>query len=105
MEVLLVVYRSGLTTKEVADLIESRADRYKRVKGLLQKLYIRDESTGQAGGIYVFDSKESLSAFQNSDLAKGIGKAYRVSEPPTRRVFKVVKVLFESEGRRLLERE
>jgi hypothetical protein len=49
VEVLLILYKSGLTKKEAADLIESRADGYRKVEGLLQKLYISDEATGQAG--------------------------------------------------------
>lgn len=56
--------------REVLELFNKRADKYRKVKGLLQKLYIHDESTGDVGGVYVFDSKESLEAYRNSDLAK-----------------------------------
>jgi hypothetical protein len=57
-------------------------------------LYVRDESTGQVGGIYVFSSKENLEAFRNSDLAKSIGETYKFLEPPTIRALQVVRVLF-----------
>jgi len=66
---------------------------------LLQKLYIKDESTGHFGGVYIFDSKESLEAFRNSDLSKSIGDAYKFLELETRRVFKVTNVLFEEKKR------
>jgi hypothetical protein len=75
---------------EVLELFNKRADKYREVKGLLQKLYIQDESTGHVGGIYIFDSKASLEAFRSSDLAKSISDAYKFVEPPTRRVFTVV---------------
>lgn len=66
---------------------------------MLQKLYIKDESTGHPGGVYIFDSKESLEAFRNSDLSKSIGDAYKFLELETRRVFKVTNVLFEEKKR------
>jgi len=58
---------------------------------LLQKLYVRENSTGQVGGIYVFDSKE--------DLSKSIGEAYKFLEPPTIRALEVVGVLSEEKER------
>ena len=66
---------------------------------MLQKLYVRENSTGQVGGIYVFDSKENLEAFRNSDLAKSIGEAYKFLEPPTIRALEVVRVLSEEKER------
>lgn len=94
MEVLFILYKSGLPINKVLELFNERADKYREVKGLLQKLYIHDESTGHVGGIYIFDSKENLEAFRNSDLAKSISDAYKFVEPPTRRVFKVVLELY-----------
>lgn len=81
--------------EEILNRFKKRSDKYRDVKGLLQKLYVRDESTGQVGGIYVFDLKENLEAFTNSDLAKSIGEAYKFLELPTVRTLEVVKVLFE----------
>jgi Putative mono-oxygenase ydhR len=94
MWVLLVLYKSALPIEDVLDLFKKRMRRYRKVKGLLQKLYIHDEATGHVGGVYVFDSKKNLDAFQASDLAKGIGNAYRFVEPPTKRAFKVTDTLF-----------
>lgn len=81
--------------EEILNRFKKRSDKYRDVKGLVQKLYVRDESTGYVGGVYVFDSKETLEAFTNSDLAKSIGEAYKFLEPPTVRTLEVVKVLFE----------
>lgn len=96
-EVLFIPYKSALPTEKVLKLFEKRSDKYRGVHGLLQKLYVHDEPTGHVGGIYIFDSKESLEAFRNSDLAKGIGDAYGFTEPPTRRVFRVAMALYEME--------
>lgn len=99
MEVLVVLYKSGLPMKEVLELFDKGADKYREVNGLLQKLYVRDEQTDHVGGIYIFEPKESLEAFRNSNLAKSIGDAYKFVEPPTRRVLNVTKVLFEKKER------
>jgi heme-degrading monooxygenase HmoA len=99
MEILLVLFKSGLPKEEVLKRFEERADKYREVRGLLQKLYVRDESTGHFGGVYIFDSKESLEAFRNSYLAKSIGDAYKFLEPPTRRVLNVTLVLYEEKER------
>jgi heme-degrading monooxygenase HmoA len=85
--------------EEILQRFKKRSDKYRNVKGLLQKLYVREESTGQVGGIYIFDSKGNLEAFMNSDLAKSIAEAYKFIEPPTTRALEVVKVLFEEKER------
>jgi hypothetical protein len=59
VEVLVFLYKSGLTMEEILKRFKKRSDKYRDVKGLLQKLYIRDESTGHVGGIHVFDSKKA----------------------------------------------
>jgi len=99
VEVLVFLYKSGLPMEEILKRFKKRSDKYREVKGLLQKLYVRDKSTGHVGGIYVFDSKENLEEFRNSELAKSIGGAYKFLEPPTTRVLEIVKVLFEEKQR------
>jgi heme-degrading monooxygenase HmoA len=95
MEILLVLFKSGLPKEVVLKKFEERADKYREVRGLLQKYYVHDESSGEFGGVYIFDSKENLETFRNSDLAKSIGDTYKYLEPPTRKVFNVNLVLYE----------
>ena len=95
MEILLVLFKSGLSQEEVLKNFEERAYKYREVKGLVQKYYVHDESSGEFGGVYIFDSKENLETFRNSDLAKSIGAAQKFIGPPTRKVFNVKIVLYE----------
>lgn len=95
MEVFLTLFKSGLPKNEVLKRFEDRANKYREVKGLLQKYYVHDESSGEFGGIYIFDTKENLEAFRNSVLSKSIGETYQYLEPPTRKVFSVSLVLYE----------
>ena len=47
---------------------------------MLQKIYGRDESTGDMCGIYFFEMQEALTAFRESELAKTIPGAYEAVE-------------------------
>jgi len=87
------LFKSGLPIEEISTASEKRADRYRKVKGLIQKSYVQDKSTGHAGGVFVFDSKESLKAFRNSELAKSTSEVCKFLEPPATRVLEVAKVL------------
>jgi heme-degrading monooxygenase HmoA len=102
MEILLVLFKSGLAEEEVVKKFNERAYKYRQVKGLEQKYYVHDESSGEFGGVYIFDSKENLEAFRNSDLAKSIGDAYKYLEPPTGKVLNVNLVLYEDKKQRAL---
>jgi hypothetical protein len=95
VEVLIFLFKSGLPAEEVLKTSEKRADRYRKVRGLLQKLYVQDKSKGHIGGVFIFDSRENLRAFRESELAKSTGEAYKFTEPPTIRALEVAKVLFE----------
>ena len=96
MEIFLTMFKSGLSKDEVLKKFEERAYKYREAKGLIQKYYVHEESSDEFGGVYVFDSKENLELFRNSDLAKSIGDTYKYLETPTMKVFDVNLVLYEN---------
>ncbi len=73
-----VKFRSSLPEEEVQRLMEARAPQFRALPGLLQKYYFKDEQTGEHGGIYVWDSHESLREFRQTELARGMAEAYKV---------------------------
>ena len=93
MEMLMLLFKSGLEFDEIVKASETRENQYRQVKGLIQKYYVQDHSTGHTGGVFVFDSKEALKAFKESDLAKSTAEVYKFTEPPYMRVLKVAKTL------------
>jgi hypothetical protein len=60
------------------------------VSGLSQHYYVRDTRTGRYGGIYIWDSADSLRAFRETALARGIPNVYQVREPPRAETFETV---------------
>lgn len=71
--VLFVRVKSSLDAKELERRTIERKPRFLEVPGLLQKVYERDPATGDACGIYFFESHE---AFGASELARTIPTAY-----------------------------
>ncbi len=90
MKALLLLYKSALPLNEAADIARNRSDTLHGVKGLLQRLFINDESTGQIGGVYLFDNIENLDAFRHSELGKSFMTDYKFDGSMTQRIFNVI---------------
>jgi len=82
MVISLVRFKSKLSPGEIQVLYEERADRYRHVPGLLQKIYLlfRD---GDSGAVYLWESEDALETFRGSDLSRSISEAYEVEDTPT----------------------
>ncbi len=88
----IVRLKSELTEEELLKKAKERESQFKAIPGLVQKYYIKSGSKGEFGGVYIWDSQESLNKFRNSDLAATIAKAYKTVEPPS---VEIVDILFE----------
>lgn len=82
MIIQIIKLKSDLPEEELIQRAHEREPHFKALPGLLQKYYVRRDEPGQYAGIYVWDSKESMLAFRQSDLAASIPKAYQIVEPP-----------------------
>lgn len=96
-EVLFVRIKSDLDFDEMKRRLLERKPRFKEVPGLLQKIYGKDESTGDVCGIYFFKDKSSLSAFSESELAKTISTAYQAKDV-RRESYNVIYPLYPERG-------
>ena len=63
----------------------------------MQKIYGRDEATGDVCGIYFFENKEALAAFRDTELAKTIPTAYEATDV-RREVYEVLYPLRPEKG-------
>lgn len=78
--VLYVRIKSDLDAKELERRLLERRPRFREVAGLIQKIYGRDEKTGELCGIYFFEDRSDLAAFRETELAKTIPSAYEALE-------------------------
>ena len=92
MIIQTIKFQSRLPEEEVLRIAREREPQFQKISGLIQKYYIKLPQENHYGGIYVWDSRESLNAFRNSELAAGIPKAYGIVETPS---IEVVDVLFQ----------
>ncbi len=91
--VLLVRFKSPLSLDDVTRVAEERAPEFRALTGLTQKYYLRDTTTGEYAGLYLWDSPDSLEDFRNSELRATIAQAYQVEGEPRVEVYGVFKTL------------
>ena len=82
MFIQIIRLKSNLPEEELIKRAKERESSFKALPGLQQKYYVRLEEKGQYAGIYVWDSKESMLSFRQTELAASIPEAYEIIEPP-----------------------
>ncbi len=82
MIIQIVKLKSNLDEADLLERAREREPQFRAIPGLLQKYYVKMGAPGTYGGIYVWDSRESLMAFRASELAASIPAAYEVIEAP-----------------------
>ena len=82
MIIQFIRFESALAEGDVLNTANERLDKFRALPGLVQKYYVKLKEPNHYGGIYVWDSMESLSAFRESELAATIPAAYKVVGKP-----------------------
>ena len=95
--ILFVRVRSKLDGNELDRRIAERRPRFLEVPGLVQKIYGRDEATGDVCGIYFFENQAALDAFRQTELAQTIPSAYEAVDV-RREVYDVLFTLRPEKG-------
>ena len=91
MIIQIIKLKTNLTEEELLRRAKEREPQFKEIPGLLQKYYVKIDQS-QYGGIYVWDSPESLKSYRESDLAASIPEAYEIIEAPN---IEILNVLFQ----------
>ena len=93
MIIQVVRFTSRLTYDEVMERFEARSDQYRQVPGLLQKYYVQYPETDEYGGVYVWDSEDSLRAWRKTYPLGTLAGSYKVKDEPHGEVLDVMVVL------------
>lgn len=86
----IVRIKTALSEEEMLKKAREREPQFKAIPGLIQKYYIKLGTSGEYGGVYVWDSAESLQAYKASELAATIPQAYQATEAPSVEVFDIL---------------
>lgn len=95
--ILYVRIKSNLAPEELDRRLNERKPRFLEVPGLIQKIYARNETTGDVCGIYFFENNEALAAFRDTELAKTIPTAYEATDI-RREVYEILYPLKPEQG-------
>jgi heme-degrading monooxygenase HmoA len=93
MIVQIVRFKSGLSDEKVLTTYEARAPRYRALKGLIQKYYLRFPKTSQHGAVYIWESEADLKEFRESDLGRTISTSYQIQGEADVQMAEVVMML------------
>jgi len=88
----IIKLKSDLPEYELLNRAKERENNFKSISGLLQKYYVKTSKDREYGGIYVWDSLQSLKNYQASDLAKSIPSAYVINDVPN---IEIMDILFQ----------
>jgi heme-degrading monooxygenase HmoA len=88
----IVKVKTALSEEEFLKRAREREPQFKAMPGIIQKYYLKLGSEGEYGGVYIWDSAESLKAFKESELAATIPQAYEAIEAPS---IEIVDILFQ----------
>ncbi|MEJ2720793.1 MAG: hypothetical protein P8181_06580 [bacterium] len=89
----IVRFKSGLSYEKVVETFTERAPRYRELKDLVQKYYLRYPDTDEYGAVYVWESEEAMKEFRDSELGRTISSAYQVQGTPDITIAEVVDTL------------
>jgi heme-degrading monooxygenase HmoA len=89
----IVRFKSGLSGERVLEMFEARSARYREVKGLVQKYYLRFSELEEYGAVYLWESADAMTEFRESELGRSIRQTYEIQGESDVRVGDVVLVL------------
>ena len=90
-----VKFKSALSPDALWEVGHRREPEYRRTPGLMQKFYI-DMGNDTYCGCMIWESREALAAFQQTELARSVPEAYKVVGAPEVEIGEVEFLLRES---------
>jgi heme-degrading monooxygenase HmoA len=95
MYVLIVNFNlKDVDEAQYARMCDAAAPAFAAVPGLVSKLWLKNADTGTYGGVYIFESRDALNRFQETDLFRSLAvnknltnitaDDFEVAEAPTR---------------------
>jgi hypothetical protein len=73
MHIQIVNFRlKGVTEEDYAGLCDELAPSYAAVPGLVRKIWLADSENGIYGGVYVWENKQAMEDFAQSELNRSV---------------------------------
>jgi hypothetical protein len=72
-KILQINFNYSVTVEQLTEAFKPLVQPIADVKGLTWKVWIHDGEDKSAGGVYLFEDKDSVTAYLNSDIIKNLG--------------------------------
>lgn len=82
MIVQFVQFETSLSEEEIMAVAKAREPGYAATPGLAQKFYLKLNKPGHFGGILIWETRDAMAAFAETELARTIPSAYKVIGAP-----------------------
>ncbi|GJM60564.1 hypothetical protein [Persicobacter diffluens] len=92
MIIQIIRIHSALDAEVLLERAKERAKEFEQLEGLIQKYYVKLGTQGGYGGIYIWENRDAMENFRDSELAAGIPDAYEILEAPD---VELAEVLFQ----------
>jgi heme-degrading monooxygenase HmoA len=89
MIVQFVQFETSLSEEEVMAVARERLPQFRAIPSLVEKYYLKLDKPNHFGGFYIWESREALAKFRDSDLAKSIPSAYKIVGTPTVSIYEL----------------
>ncbi len=93
-KILQVNFKFNVSRREYEQAVTGLADAFAAVPGCRWKIWLMNEAEKEAGGIYLFDSDDSIDAMLAGDLIAGVLSSRSLSDFSVKR-FDVLPVVSE----------
>ncbi|MCB1501282.1 MAG: hypothetical protein KDK07_16110 [Bauldia sp.] len=81
---------SALSRDDVIKVAAATAADFETIPGLKQKYYVELGEPNHYGAVYVWESRDAMMAFLETDFARTMGDAYQLTSTPTVEVLSTV---------------
>ena len=78
MLIQIVRFETELNETAFLEVARDRGPAFREVPGLLQKYFVKFDTPGQYGGVYLWETRDAMQSYRASALAQTVGEAYRV---------------------------
>lgn len=89
-------FASNKTQEELDELSNAGLEKFRSLPHLGQKYYVKNEQTGQVGGIYVFHTRQAAEDYAHGPIVASVRERYGIDGELTLEILDVLMTLSES---------
>lgn len=86
----IIRVESALSRDEVVKVAAATSAEFETIPGLKQKYYVELGEPNHYGAVYIWESRDAMMAFLETDLARTMGDAYQLTSTPTVEILSTV---------------